>query len=85
MTDYLGAGFGEQGRGRQKRTDAVDRRSDGRPGLTTGPWPRAGCYKKEPVPQPLRASLSLRNNEFWNHDSLFQSETGEVEASHPKQ
>jgi len=30
--------------------------------------------KGRTVPQPFLPSLFLRNNEFWNHDRLFESE-----------
>jgi hypothetical protein len=29
---------------------------------------REEAWPEEPVPQPLRRSLSLRNTRFWNHD-----------------
>jgi len=32
------------------------------------------------VPQPLHASLSLRNTGFWNHDILFESWGGEADV-----
>jgi len=33
-----------------------------------------GTEGEEQVPQPFLPSLFLRNNEFWNHDRLFESE-----------
>jgi len=66
MTDDLRAGFGESRSGvrEQHRMDVTDRRSDGHAGRAGEPRPGV----EGQVPQALRASLSLRNKRFWNHD-----------------